>query len=117
MEFFNQVSEFSQLGFGSVVSVLLVWMVVKYLPAKEQTFQEALERQETRHREDMEAYRREHAEIETEAHKQIIEMYTKHDERVRALLGEVIHAILMINPDVSETEKLKIKRRLLGTED
>ena len=119
------ITQWAQLGFGSIVSGLLIWMVVKYLPKREKDHQDAmtslyeqsqatLEKAQERHKSEMDAYRREHAELEIEAHKEIIEMCQKHDQQVRAALREILYAILLLHKDISETERVKIRRRLLG---
>ena len=62
----------------------------------------------------MAAYRKEHAELERQAHEKIIEMCTRHDQQVRAALREILYAVLLLNSDISEPERVKIRRRLLG---
>ena len=119
------ITQWAQLGFGSIVSGLLIWMVVKYLPRREAEHQEAitslyeqsqesLEKAQERHKSEMAAYRQEHAELERQAHEKIIEMCTRHDQQVRAALREILYAVLLLNSDISETERVKIRRRLLG---
>ena len=119
------ITQWAQLGFGSIVSGLLIWMVVKYLPRREVEHQEAitslyeqsqesLEKAQERHKAEMAAYRQEHAELERQAHEKIIEMCTRHDQQVRAALREILYAVLLLNSDISETERVKIRRRLLG---
>ena len=119
------ITQWAQLGFGSIVSGLLIWMVVKYLPRREAEHQEAitslyeqsqesLEKAQERHKSEMAAYRKEHAELERQAHEKIIEMCTRHDQQVRAALREILYAVLLLNSDISETERVKIRRRLLG---
>lgn len=119
------ITQWAQLGFGSIVSGLLIWMVVKYLPRREaehqkainslyEQSQESLEKAQERHKSEMDAYRQEHVELERQAHEKIIEMCTRHDQQVRAALREILYAVLLLNSDISEPERVKIRRRLLG---
>ena len=128
---FGLISQWVQLGFGGVVSVALIYFITIYNPRRDKAhrdeinsmreeFTAALDKAYERHNEQMDAYRKQHVDAELEAHKNIIEMcmeqhqlFIQHDKEMREGMRQIIFAVMLLNPDISPTDRQKITDRLM----
>ena len=128
---FGLIAQWVQLGFGGVVSVALIYFITIYNPRRDaahraeidsmrEEFTAALDKAYERHQEQMNAYREQHVEAELEAHKHIIEMcmeqhqlFIQHDKEMREGMRQIIFAVMLLNPDISPTDRQKITDKLM----
>lgn len=128
---FGLIAQWVQLGFGGVVSVILVYLITIYNPKRDKEhikgieslrleFTETLDKTHDRYQEQMDAYRTQHVQAELDAHAHIIEMckdqhqaFIDHDNQMRSGMQQIIYAILLLNPDISPAERQKITDKLM----
>lgn len=128
---FGLIAQWVQLGFGGVVSVILIYLITIYNPRRDKDhikeiqilrteFTETLDKTHERYQGQMDSYRQQHVEAELQAHENIIDMCSKqqeafieHDREMRAGMRQIIYAVMLLNPDIDPIERQKITDRLM----